>query len=431
MRSASTGVMFDTAGRARKEVDLPNPYQFFVGIDWGSERHRVCLWNRDGVTVEERWIEHSGDSLADLAGWLRGKGWPQEIAVAIEIPRGAVVETLLEHGFAVYSINPKQLDRFRDRYSPAGAKDDRRDAFVLADSLRTDLHCFHAVRLDDAVVIRLRELSRLEDDIRQEQNRVTNQLREQLHRYFPQLLKLSAAADEPWLWDLLQSAPLPAKAAKLTEARITALLRRHRIRRLDAAQVRTTLAATPVTLAPGAAEAASEHALLLLPRLRLLRQQRLEIAKRMEALLEELTTPVEAAPGEVAKHRDAAVLLSLPGVGRQIAATMLSEASQALAERDYHALRCYAGAAPITRQSGKKKVVVMRQGCNERLRDALYHWARVSVTCDAHSKTAYAQGRAKGQSHGRALRGLADRWLEVLIAMLRHNTLYDPKRRAA
>jgi transposase len=410
---------------------LRNPFSFFVGIDWGSQQHRVCLLKQDGTGVEERWIEHSGSGLADLVSWLRNKtsASPDEIAVAIEIPRGAIVETLMEHGFAVFSINPKQLDRFRDRYSPAGAKDDCRDAFVLADSSRTDLHCFHAVRLDDPTIIRLRELSRLEDDVSQEQNRLTNQLREQWHRFFPQLLQLSPAAEEPWIWELFQSAPWPAQAAQLSQTRITRILSRHRIRRWDAQQVHATLLKAPLSLAPGAAEAASEHALLLLPRLRLLHQQRSEIARRVETLLAELAAPQD--PAHPSEHRDAKVLLSLPGVGRQIAATMLSEASQAIAERDYHALRCYAGSAPITRQSGKRAIVLMRRGCNERLRNALYHWSRVSVACDPHSKKIYAQMRAQGHSHGRALRGMADRWLAVLTSMLRHHTLYDPQRRAA
>jgi hypothetical protein len=130
----------------------------------------------------------------------------------------------------------------------------------------------------------------LEEDIVRDQNRVNNQLREQLHRFFPQLLQLSAAADEPWVWDLLQAAPSPAKAAKLTEARIARILTRHRIRRLEVDRLRAALAGTPLTLAPGAVEAASEHALLLLPRLRLLRQQRAEIARRIEVLLGESST---------------------------------------------------------------------------------------------------------------------------------------------
>ena len=229
--------MFDTAGRATKGEDLL--FGHYVGIDWGTQKHRACLMSHDGKVVDERWIEHGGQGLAELVAWLRKttSSAPSEVAVAIEVPRGAIVETLMENSFPVFSINPKQLDRFRDRYSPAGAKDDRRDAFVLADSLRTDIHCFHAVRQDDPVVIRLRDLSRLDDDIGDEQNRLNNQFREQLFRFFPQLLKLSPSADELWLWELFQMAPLPAKAAKLSETKIARVLRDHRIRRLDAAQV--------------------------------------------------------------------------------------------------------------------------------------------------------------------------------------------------
>jgi transposase len=349
------------------------------------------------------------------------------LAAAIEVPHGAVVETLLEHGFAVFSINPKQLDRFRDRYFPAGAKDDCRGAFVLADSLRTDRHCFRAVRIDEPAMIRLRELSRLEDELAQEQNRTINRLREQLHRFFPQLLQLCEAADEPWLWTLFEMAPSPARAARLSEAKIARILQQHRIRRIGAEQVRTVLKTKPLSLAPGAAEAATEHALLLLPRLRLLHQQRTDLARRIGAILEELATPAE----QQSEHRDAAILLSLPGLGRKVAATMLSEASQAIAERDYDALRSYSGVAPITKQSGKKKTVLMRYSCNQRLRNALYHWARTSIVWDPASKKNYAQMRARGHSHGRSLRGMADRWLKVLVSMLRNNALYDARLRAA
>ena len=271
---------------------MQSEFPYFVGIDWGSERHRVCLMERAGRIVEERWVEHSGNSLAELVDWLRRQTLesPSALAAAIEVPRGAIVETLLENGFVVFSINPKQLVRFRDRYSPAGAKDDRRDAFVLADSLRTDMHCFHAVRLDEPAMIRLRELSRLEDELSQEQNRTLNRLRGQLHRFFPQLLQLCEAADEPWLWTLFERAPFPAQAARLSEAKIARLLQQHRIRRLTAPEVRAVLKTKPLTLAPGAAQAAAEHALMLLPRLRLLHQQRTDLARRISSLLEELCT---------------------------------------------------------------------------------------------------------------------------------------------
>jgi len=108
---------------------------------------------------------------------------------------------------------------------------------------------------------------------------------------------------------------------------------------------------------------------------------------------------------------------------------MLSEAWQAIAERDYHALRCLAGVAPVTRQTGKKTVVQMRYACNERLRDALYYWSLSSSQWDPKSKALYAAQRNKGHKLGRALRGIADRLLDVLISMLRHRTLFDPQRR--
>ena len=413
---------------ALSQIVSTNNFAYFAGIDWGSEKHRVCLMDRSGAVLGERWAEHSGSGLAGMAQWLREKSSdaPHTLAAAIEIPRGAIVETLAEHGFHVFSLNPKQLDRFRDRHFPAGSKDDSRDAFVLADSLRTDPHCFHAVRLDSPAVIRLRELSRLEDELLGEFNRAANRLREQFHRFFPQLLQLSPAADDPWLWALFETAPSPARAAKLTEAKIARLLQQHRIRRITAADLRAVLKTKSLTLAPGAAEAAAEHALLLLPRLRLLQQQRADLARRIQTVLDELTAPSEQDPKE---HRDAAILLSLPGLGRKVAATMLSEAAQAIAERDYHALRSFSGAAPITRQSGKKKVVSMRYSCNLRLRNALYYWAQKSIPNDKRSRKHYAELRTRGKSHGGALRVMADRWLKVLVAMLRSRTLFDSQLR--
>jgi transposase/transposase IS116/IS110/IS902 family protein len=407
---------------------MTEPYRLYVGIDWAWEEHTICVLGSDAEVIEQRSIPHSGAGLAQLADVLEklSGGNPSCVALAIEMPRGAIVEYLIERRFAVYSLNPKQMDRFRDRHTVPGAKDDRRDAFVMADALRTDLHLFHKARLDHPDILRIRELSRSEEAVQQDQLRAGSQLRDLLNRYYPQMLQLCLAADEAWFWDLIELAPLPAQAARLSKSRIEKLLRSYRIRRFDAEQIHQALRAPGLPLAPGAAEAASEHVLLILPVLRLLDQQRTEIARRMQWLLEKMSEDEQ-----VTEHRDVKILLSLPGVGRVISATMLAEASQPLAERDYHAIRSYAGAAPITRQSGKRKTVVMRRGCNPRLRNALYHWSRVSTQNDPRSKEHYAALRAKGHSHGRALRGVADRLLAVLVAMLRNGTLYDPNHQAA
>jgi Transposase len=134
----------------RERDDQCMPYEWFVGIAWGSQRHQVCVLDRDRRLVGERAVDHAGASLAQVVAWLwtLSAGQPERVAVAIAVPRGAMVEGLVERGCPVFAMNPKQLDRFRARHSVAGAQDDRRDAFVLADALRTDHPSFRRLRLD-------------------------------------------------------------------------------------------------------------------------------------------------------------------------------------------------------------------------------------------------------------------------------------------
>jgi len=232
------GLIVPTAMHPERD-NQPMPYEWFVGIDWGSQRHQVCVLDRDRRRVGERAIDHDGASLAQLAAWLWtvSAGQPQRVAVAIEVPRGAMVEGLLERGFHVFALHPKQLDRFRDRHSVAGAKDDRRDAFVLADAVRTDQPSFRRLQLDAPQLLRLRELSRAEETLLEDLRRSANRLQDQLHRFYPQMLKLCSAADASWLWDLIDLAPTPAHAALLSEEHVQRVLKAHRIRRVTAQEV--------------------------------------------------------------------------------------------------------------------------------------------------------------------------------------------------
>jgi transposase len=280
------------------------------------------------------------------------------------------------------------------------------------------------VQADHPAVVELRELSRLDDDLGQELRRLSNRLRDLLQRFYPQALGLCPAADEPWFWAVLERAPTPAAAQRLPSKAVRAVLTTYRIRRLTVDAVRAALQAPPLHVAPGVVTAASTHLALLLPRLRLADAQRAQVGKRIEALLTHLAD--EEAQGE---HHDVAILRSCPGAGRLVAATVLAEAPQALAQRDYQRLRLQGGVAPVTRQSGKTRLVAMRQACNPRLRNALFHWARVSVQVDPHCRAHYDRLRQRGHSHARALRGVGDRCLRVLIALLHARTLYDPAHR--
>src|SRR5215203_2481671 len=213
-------------------------FRWFAGVDWGSAKHQACLLDEAGTVVGERAFAHGGAGLAALCDWLVSiAGEAGRVAVAIEVPHGPVVDALLDRGFAVHAINPKQLDRLRDRFSVAGAKDDRRDARVAAAGLRTDRHLFRPVAASDPAVIALREWSRLAEELQQERVRLANRVRQQLWRYYPQLLELADDVAAEWILALWTMAPTPAKAARLREATLARLLRRHRIRKLDAASL--------------------------------------------------------------------------------------------------------------------------------------------------------------------------------------------------
>jgi transposase len=217
-------------------------------------------------------------------------------------------------------------------------------------------------------------------------------------------------------------------ASRVTRQRVARLLREHRIRRLTADAVLAQLHAPALATPPGVIDAVRTHLSLLLPQIRVLADQRKRCADHVEALLQEL----EAQPadeGDSREHRDVTILRSLPGVGRKVLATMLAEAARPLADRDYRTLRFWAGTAPVTSWSGKRRshpFVRMRRACNGRLRQAAYHWSRVRLQHDPASRAYYQRLRQRGHRHSRALRSVADRLFRILIAMLKAGTLYEP-----
>jgi transposase len=399
----------------------------FVGIDWATRAHEVCALDVERKILGRKSFLNSTQGLTALVDWLfeLAAGFPAAIAVAIERPDGLVVEALLDRDIAVFTLNPKQLDRFRDRFSAAGAKDDRRDALVLADSLRTDRRAYRRVTQDPADVVMLRGLVREDDTLRIDETALSNRLRDYLGRYYPQFLELATDRIEPWLWALWELAPTSREAATVSQNAVADLLRRARIRRLDAATVMKALAGPAPRVSDATVAASVEVIRRLIPQLKLMHTHRRECGQRIEALLKALEAPTGEAQGKD-QHSDAAILRSLPGVGRAVAARVLTEGADAIRHRDLNRLRALGGSAPVTRRSGQSCHVFMRRACNPRLRFAFFHWARTAMQRDPRCKQHYRQLRLRGRGHARALRGLVDRLLSVAMAMLRAGTLYDP-----
>ena len=413
------------------------PSQWFVGVDWASQAHQVCVLDERGTCQGQRSFPHSGSGLVQMADWILQQTGTraQAVSVAIEVPHGPVVEFLMGRCFTVYAINPEQVDRFRDRFSPAGAKDDRRDARVLADAIRTDGHRWQRLGAVDSEMIQLREFSRLGAQLTRDRTRLLNRLRQQLWRYYPQFLDLSKDLAEPWVMPVWKLAPTPDAARKLRPSRVAKVLKQHRIRRIDAPEVLRRLRVRSIPVAPGTTQAMRVHIESLGERLAVVRNQLRDISRELDRLIRAWEKRCESTPGPQGPSRDVAILASLPGVGRIVLATLLSEAFDAIRRRDYAALRCLCGVAPVTRSSGKYTRVVRRQAVHPRLREAAYHWSRVATQHDPISRAKYAALRERGHGHARALRSVADRLLAVACAMLRDQTEYDAnharQRRAA
>lgn len=411
--------------------------RWFVGIDWASEEHQVHVTDAAGVKLGARRFPHSGAGLAALAEWVMEitEARPEEVHVAIETPHGPVVESLMERGFRLHAINPKQLDRFRDRFSPAGAKDDSRDAEVLASALRTDPQCLRPLDPVDPTVVELRECSRIADEIVQERVRLGNQLREQLWRYYPQMIEVAEDLAADWVLALWKLVPTPAAARRVREQTVARLLKQHRIRRTSAPDLLARLRAPAITVAPGTTEAAGIHINSLVRRLVVINRELRAARTRLDRLIERLAAPEGdraggSEPGQQPEQRDVAILASSPGAGRITIATLLAEAWDALRRRDYHALRCLCGVAPVTKESGKRKIVMRRLAVSRRLQNAVYNWAFAALQHDPRSRAKYDSLRRRGHGHARALRSVADRLLAMLCAMLRTQTLFDPNRHA-
>src|SRR3954465_12144691 len=277
--------------------------------------------------------------------------------------------------------------------------------------------------ISDPGVIELREWSRLAEELQQERVRLANRIRQQLWRYYPQLLELGENVTAEWILALWTLAPTPAQAAQLREATVARLLARHRIRRLDATSVLAVLRQPAITVAVGVTEAPVLHLRSLVARLRLANTEFHQAEQKLDELCARLSQDATTAahgPG------DAAILRSLPGVGTIILATLLTEAADPLGRRDHAALRTLSGVAPVTKRSGKTCTVVMRYAAQNRLRQAVFPWARVAVVRDPKSRSRYEALRARGHSYGRALRGVADRLLGVACVLLQRQVLFDP-----
>ena len=252
-------------------------------------------------------------------------------------------------------------------------------------------------------------------------------MRDILWRYYPQFLEIYSDLSRLWVLELWMLAPTPHKAKHLRLSSVERLLKKHRIRCIDAKTVEQCLTAPSVAATAATTQGAVFQLKSVIERLTVVIRQLKETQREMDRLIDEYDKSFREQDDleAIQRQRDVEILSSIPGVGRIVLATLLAEASDVLLLRDYKALRALCGAAPVTKRSGKLYLVVRRHAVNPRLQQAIHHWARTAVQHDPVSKAKYTALRARGHRHTRALRSVADRLLKVTCTMLENQQLFD------
>jgi transposase len=399
-------------------VALPEfpPNDVTAGVDWARDDHAVAIVDGRGRQVFRCTVEHTSAGLCDLVAVLGRHGVDE---VAIERPDGPVVDTLLTAGLAVVVISPNQVKNLRGRYGSAGNKDDRFDAYVLADTLRTDRARLRPLVPDTDATVALRRACRARKDLVRHRVAAANQLRAHLRNVLPAVVGLFKDIDSAISLAFLTRFDTQDKVDWLTPKRLADWLARQGY----SGKVDPSVLHQRILNAPRGATGvhATSQAPITASYVALLR-----------TLLEQIKGLAKQIDRQLHSHPDARIFTSLPRSGRVRAARLLAEIGDCRARFPTpESLTCLAGAAPSTRQSGTLRVVGFRRSCDKQLRDAVTDFAADTRRVNPWAADLYDRARARGHDHPHAVRVLARAWLHIIWHCWQDNVPYDPAQHRA
>jgi transposase len=389
----------------------------YAGVDWASEKHDVLVQNESGEQLLAATVAHDEKGLRSLCRQLVRL---KVELVAIERPDGLLVERLLDAGLRVLPLHPNQVAAARDRFRVSGGKSDRFDAFVICELARTDSHRFRVLEPDSDRTKALRALTRAREDLVGTRTALTNQLRAELERFWPGPLGLFSDLHGRISLAFLERYPSPADARGLGEARLAGFLARERYSgRQQPSRLLAKLRRAPEGRV-GELELATRRALVL---------TFVATLRTLNAQIKELERQIAT---QVREHPDGHIFLSLFKGTMITAAELLSEIGDCRGRypsRD--ALAGDAGQAAVAIESGKRKSACFRWGCNKRLRSAFCALADSTRHWHPWAQDVYAQARARGHDHPRALRTLGRAWCRIVWRCWQDRVPYDPAKHRA
>lgn len=395
----------------------------FVGDDWSEDHHDLELQDHEGKVLARRRLEEGIAGIGVLHELIgehstvdpAGHQEPPQVVVGIETDRGPWVQALLAAGYQVYAVNPLSVARYRERHVTSGAKSDPADAHVLADLVRTDRHRHRPVASDSELAEAVKVLARAHQSMVWMRGQQANQLRSTLREFYPAALVAFEQLTSSDALAVLAIAPTPDQGRALSRSRIESALRRGGRQRYLAAKaesIQTALASEQLTQPPLIADAFGASVSALVGVLTASVQAATELERQIEA--------------SFGQHPAAELYRSQPGLGAVLGARVLAEfGDDPTRYADAKSRKNYAGTSPITKASGKGRVVLARYKTNRRLRDALHQQAFAALTGSPGARAYYDARRAAGDHHDKALRALANRLVGILHGCLRHGSLYD------
>lgn len=388
--------------------------RYCLGVDWADASHQVWVSDAEGNKVTEMKVSQTPEGMSEFSRWLHEHSAQEiELWAAIEKPEGRIVDFLLDHGVVIYPLNPKAVDRARDRFRMSGAKSDLFDAYVLSEFLRTDHGHLKALRPSSEPAQELKMLTRDYQRLVAQRTRVLNQLTATLKEYYPRPLDLFDDLSTSKALDFLKHCPTPEAANELSRKEWKRFARAHRFTEEQTEELWKTLKASQLPVPQHVVRAKAKLVAVLVDELELM-------IKATNRYAEEIQRFFASMPA-------AKLVSGLPGskTGTTLASLWAELGDAPGRWQSFRHLQAQAGSVPLTKESGKCRVVQFRYSCNKRLRHAVYWLAFTSLTQSEWAKAYYREQRSRGHTRHQSLRALGAKWLKIIFVLWRDHKPYD------
>lgn len=386
-----------------------------VGIDWSDSKHDIALLDTTTGRKESSTIKHSAQAIDQWATALRVRFGGKKVAVCLEQSRGPLIFALLKYDFLVlYPVNPKTVAKYREAFSPSGAKDDPTDADYQLEILTHHRDRLKAWRPDDEKTRTLRYLVEHRRRLVGDQTRISNRMTAQLKLYFPQVLEWFDDLRTDLVCDFLLEWPTLSAVKKARRATLEKFFRAHNSARQDVVERRVRAIKESIALTTDGAVINSS--MLMIKALSSQMKATLSAIKEFDSLINTLCST----------HQDYQIFASLPGAG-PVYISRLMTAMGADRERWGRAneLAQLSGIAPVIERSGQSTWIRWRYFCPKFMRQSFVEYAGESIRHSFWARAYYSGQRAKGKSHQAAVRALAFKWIRIIYRCWQTRTPYS------